>query len=148
MLENESAGPDYDARQALRFRRGLLDPRAVDFRRSLLAPKDQHIWHVRCRVMGGGGEFFFPLEPSLVVRRPVHRVFLNLRKDRRSAWTQQLPPNWRDIDLRIAFSREFAVEMGLNGSSHHRCELQDQLGREEFSLHVAEGPGPCHACVF
>jgi hypothetical protein len=70
---------DYDARQALRFRRGLLDPRVADFRRSLQGPKDQTTWHVRCRVLGGGGEYFFPLEPSLVVRRPVYRVFLSLR---------------------------------------------------------------------
>lgn len=89
VLEEEDR--NYDS---LRFRRGLLDPRAAEFRRrailenQLTDTKDQTMWNVRCRVLGGGGEFFFPLQPSLVVRRPVYRVFLNLRKDRRSAWTQ------------------------------------------------------------
>ena len=86
--DDERDDGDYDARQALRFRRGLLDPRAADFRRSLLNPKVQSTWNVRCRVVGGGGEFFFPLEPSNVVRRPVYRCFLNLRKNRRSSWSQ------------------------------------------------------------
>jgi hypothetical protein len=136
----EDEGPEYDSREALRFRRGLLDPRAAVFRRSLLRSKDQSAWHVRCRVLGGGGEFFFPLEPSLNARRPVRRVFLNLRKHRRSAWTQRLPPNWRDIDIRIAFSNDFMDEMGINSPSHLRSELQDQLGRDEFDVHMGNLP--------
>jgi hypothetical protein len=139
--DEATQGPDYDARQALRLRRGLLDPRVADFRRSLNAPRDQSTWHVRCRVLGGGGEYFFPLEPSLVVRRPVYRVFLNLRQDRHSPWTQRLPPNWRDMDIRISFSREFASEVGLNISRLRTSELQDQLGRDEFNAHLADLPG-------
>jgi len=182
VLEEEDR--NYDSRQTLRFGRGLLDPRAAEFRRRAILEnqstdtKDQTTWNVRCRVLGGGGEFFFPLQPSLVVRRPVYRVFLNLRKDRRSAWTQvsmqcrvylrlleasspsharfvylyskketssqRLPPNWRDIDIRIAFSSDFAEDVGLQTpplSSSLRSELQDQLGREEFHAHVSEIPG-------
>ena len=141
LLDDDEEAPDYDARQALRLRRGLLDPRAASFRRSLVLSRDKSSWNVRCRVLGGGGEYFFPLEPSLLVRRPVHRVFLNLRKDRRSAWTQRLPLNWRDIDIRIACSRDFSDEVGMSGPVHMRSELQDQLSRDEFNLHVAEIPG-------
>ena len=145
LLEDEASdlASEYDARQALRLRRGLLDPRAAGFRRSLLSARDKTTWNVRCRVLGGGGEFFFPLEPSLLVRRPVHRVFLNLRKDRRSAWTQRLPLHWRDIDIRIACSREFADDIGLSGPVYLRSEMEDQLSREEFNLRVAESPGVC-----
>ena len=139
--EEDSLAPEYDARQALRLRRGLLDPRATSFRRSLQSSRDKSSWNVRCRVLGGGGEFFFTLEPSLLVRRPVHRVFLNLRTDRRSAWNQRLPVNWRDIDIRIACSRDFSDEVGLSGPLYLRSELQDQLSREEFNLHVADTPG-------
>jgi hypothetical protein len=78
--EGERLDRDYDARQALHFRRGLLGYHTADFRRTTTCPKDYTTWNVRCRVLGGGGQFFFPLEPSLYIRRPVHRVFLNLRK--------------------------------------------------------------------
>ena len=140
----EHEGPEYDSRRALRFRRGLLDPRAAAFRRSILENKDMASWNVRCRVLGGGGDYFFPLMPSLVVRRPVPRVFLNLRTSRQSAWTQRLPPQWRDIDIRIAFSQDFIEEVGLRNPLYLRSELQDQLGREEFNAHVAKLDMPGH----
>jgi hypothetical protein len=88
------------------------------------------LWHVRARVsgfflcsnlgipdklvetqvLGGGGEIFFPFPPTFSSRRPEVMFILNLRTDPNSTWDQELPPNWRDVELRISSSRDFQEE--------------------------------------
>jgi hypothetical protein len=62
------------------------------------------------QILGGGGELFFPFPPTFSTRRPEAIIILNLKSDPNSIWDQDLPRNWRDIELRISSSHDFQEE--------------------------------------
>ena len=70
--------------------------------------KNSYLYNLQ--ILGGGGEIFFPLPPTFCSRRPDVLFILNLRTDPNSAWEQDLPQNWRDIQLKICCSQDFHDE--------------------------------------
>jgi hypothetical protein len=62
------------------------------------------------QILGGGGELFFPFPPTFSTRRPEPMIILNLKSDPNSIWNQDLPQNWRHVELRISSSFDFQEE--------------------------------------